>query len=231
MARMSRRWFDPFVEAGYAIWFVTRRRNMPAGHSIEEMAEDYARLIAEEFGGRVDLVVGESFGGMIAQYLAALHGESWEHLAIVVAAAEVNDWTKEVDSRQCSALAGGDGAGFGMAFAEYVLPGERSRWARRVFGPWIARSLLSGKNYPPSDLLVELEAEISFDSRPVLPRIEAPVVLLTGDRDQFYPIEVVEETVGLIPDCTLVRYEGQGHMKAATNKRVAHDVLGFVNRT
>ena len=105
-----------------------------------------------------------------------------------------------------------------MAFAEYVLPGERSRWARRLVGPWIARSLLSGKNYPPADLLVELEAEISYDARPVLPRIEVPVVLLSGDRDQFFPMEVVEETVRLIPDCTLVRYEGQGHMKAATNK-------------
>ena len=229
-ARMSRQWFAPFVEAGYAIWFVTRRRDMARGHTVEDMADDYALLIAEEFGGRVDLVVGESFGGMIAQYLAALHGEIWDQLAIVVAAAEVNDWGKEVDSRLCSALAGGDRAGFGMAFAEYVLPGERSRWARRLFGPMIARSLLSGKSYPPADLLVELEAEIAYDARPVLPRIEKPVVLLIGDRDQFFPMEVVEETVRLTPDCALVRYEGQAHVKAATNKRVAHDVLAFIER-
>src|SRR5688500_9012889 len=107
-----------------------------------------------------------------------------------------------------------------MAFAEYVLPGARSRWARRLFGTWTARSLLAEKNYPRSDLLIELEAEIAYDARPVLPRIEAPVVLVSGDRDQFFPIEVVEETARLIPDCKLVRYDGQGHMKAATNKRV-----------
>jgi len=41
---------------------------------------------------------------------------------------------------------------------------------------------------------------------------------------------VVEETVRLIPDCALVRYEGQAHVKAATNKRVAHDVLAFIER-
>jgi len=230
LSQMSRRWFEPFVDAGYAIWHVTRRRNMPDGHSIEDMADDYAHVISEEFGGRVDLVVGESYGGMIAQYLAALHGESLGHVAIVVAAAEVSDWGKQVDSRLSSALSRGDTVGFGMAFAEYVLPGERSRWARRLVGPWIGRGLLSGKNYPPADLLVEIEAEISFDARPVLPRIESPVVLISGDRDQFFPIEVIEETVGLIPDCTLVRYEGQGHMKAATNKRVAHDVLAFIER-
>ncbi len=147
--RMSRRWFDPFVEAGYAIWHVTRRRNMPAGHSMEDMADDYAGLIHEEFGGRVDLVVGESFGGMIAQYLAALHGDSWGQVAIVVAAAEVSESGKQVDSRLCSALARGDKLGFGMAFAEYALPGNRSRWVRRLVGPWIARSLLSGRTTRP----------------------------------------------------------------------------------
>jgi len=230
MSQMSRRWFGPFVEAGYAIWLVTRRRNMPTGHTVADMADDYAHVISEDLGGRVDLVVGESYGGMIAQYLAALHGESWGHVAIVVAAAEVSDWGKEVDSRLSSALARGDTVGFGMAFAEYPLPGERSRWARRLVGPWIGRGLLSGKNYPPADLLVEIEAEMSFDSRPALPRIEAPVVLLCGDRDRFFPTDVVEETVRLIPDCTLVRYEGQGHMKVATSRRVAHDVLAFVNR-
>lgn len=230
LSRMSHSWFDSFIEAGYAVWYVTRRRNMPVGHSVEDMANDYAQVITDEFGGRVDLVVGESYGGMIAQYLAALHDETWVHLALVVAAAEVDDWGKEVDSRLSAALSRGDRSGFGTAFAEYVLPGERSRWARRLLGPWIGRSLLSGKNYPPADLAVEIEAEIAFDSRPVLPRIVKPVLLICGDRDQFFPIEVVEETVSLIPDCTFVRYDGQGHMKAATNKRVAPDVLAFVDR-
>ncbi|MGH3587551.1 MAG: hypothetical protein ACRDQ0_14620, partial [Pseudonocardia sp.] len=107
----------------------------------------------------VDLVVGESYGGMIAQYLAAHHGESFGHIAVVIAAAEVSDWGKEVDSRLASALARRDPAGFGMAFAEYMLPGERSRWARRLVGPWIGRGLLSGKSYPAADLSVEIEAE------------------------------------------------------------------------
>ena len=229
LARMSRRWFDPFVESGYAVWHVTRRRNMPEGHGVEDMADDFAQVISEELGGRVDLVVGESYGGMIAQYLAANHGDSWRHLAIVVAAAEVSDWGKEVDSRLAAALARRDTAGFGAAFAEYALPGARSGWARRLLGPWIGRSLLSGKDYPPSDLAVEIAAEVAFDSRPVLPRIGRPVLLVCGDSDRFFPREVVEETVRLIPDCTLVVYEGQGHMKVATSSRVVQDVLAFVN--
>ena len=228
--RLSARWFDPFVEAGYAIWTVTRRRHMPTGHSVADMAADYAQVIAEELDGRADLVVGVSYGGMIAQYLAADHAECCGDVALVASAAEVSDWGKEVDSRLSAALARGDTAGFGTAFAEYLLPGDRSRWARRLVGPWVGRDLLSGKHYPPADLLVELEAEMSFDGRPALPRIEVPVVLLSGDRDRFFVWDVVEETSRLIPDCTLVRYEGQGHMKVATSRRVARDVLAFADR-
>ena len=58
-----RREFAAYQQAGYAIWIVTRRRNMPASHTIADMADDYAQLIAEEFGGRVDLVVAESSAG------------------------------------------------------------------------------------------------------------------------------------------------------------------------
>ena len=115
-----------------------------------------------------------------------------------------------------------------MAVAEYVLPGPRSRWLRRIASPLITRSLLSGKHYPPSDVLVETEAELAYDARPVLDQIAVPVVLLCGDRDQFFPQDLVEETVRMIPGCTLVTYEGQGHVKVAASKRVPPDVLAFV---
>ena len=226
----SRRWFDPFVDAGYAVWMVTRRRHMPEGHTIEDMADDYARVISDELGGHVDLVVGESFGGMIAQYLVALHGDLVGHAAIVIAAAEVSEWGKEVDARLAAALAKGDRTGVGMAFAEYALPGERSRWARRLIGPLIARGLLSGKSYPASDLAVEVAAELSFDARPVLPRITLPVLLVSGDCDRFFPKEVVEETARLIPDCTVVWHEGKGHMKVGASRRVPGEVLAHVGR-
>ena len=193
------------------------------------MADDYAHVISEYLGGRVDLVVGESFGGMITQHLAARHGARCGRVAVVIAAAEVSAWGREVDARLADALAREDTVGVGSTFAEYALPGERSGLARRLVGGWIGRSLLSGKHFPPGDLLVETEAEMSFDARPVLPGIDVPVVLLCGDRDRFFPLDVVEETARLIPGCTLVRYEGQGHLKVAASSRVPLDVLTFVD--
>ena len=86
-----------------------------------------------------------------------------------------------------------------------------------------------GSAYRARDLLVEVRAEEEFDSRPVLPRIRVPVLLLVGDRDQFFPRAIVEETAALIPDCRVVWYAGQGHVRTAMDRRVPRDVLAFVH--
>ncbi|MGZ8768316.1 alpha/beta fold hydrolase [Aeromicrobium sp.] len=230
MLRMSRRFFDPFLHAGFAVWVVTRRRHMPPGHTVADMADDFAQVITDDFGGRVDLLVGESYGGMITQHLAARHPGSIGHITIIVAGAEVSDWGKEVDTRLAGALARGDISGAGTVFTEYMLPGASTRWVRRLIGPFVGRHLLAGSDYPLGDVLTEVQAEMDFDSRPALPRIQGPVLLICGDRDLFFPKDVIEETAELIPNSTLVWYEGKGHVKTASSKRIAHDVLAFVNR-
>ena len=90
--------------------------------------------------------------------------------------------------------------------------------------------VLGGTSYPPADVLVEVEAELAYDARPVLADIDVPVMLLCGDRDLFFPQELVDATVSQIRGCELVTYEGQGHVKVAASKRVPQDVLAFVER-
>jgi pimeloyl-ACP methyl ester carboxylesterase len=226
--RMARRRFDPYLGAGFTVWIVTRRRNMPPGHTIADMADDFARMIAEEFGGRVDVVLGVSYGGMIAQYLPALHPGSVEKVVLVAAAAEVSAWGKALDSRLAAALARGDPTGAGAALTEVLLAGEHTRWLRRLAAPLIGRMYAAG-DYLPDDLLVEARAEEAFDARAVLPRIQSPVLLICGDQDRFFPKRVVEETAALIPDCTLIWYEGRGHAGTAASRHVPRDVLAFVH--
>ncbi len=227
---LSRRWFTPFVAAGYTVHVVTRRRRMPRGHGVTDMADDVAGFISQVLGGRADLVVGVSFGGMIAQHLAARHGALLGHVAVIVAAAEVCDWGKDVDRRLAQAVASGDRVRAGMTFAEYVAPSRRARPLRRLVGPWIGASLLSGKHYPPADLLVEIEAELEFDSRSDLSRIAVPVLFVCGDRDQFFEPDVVAETASLVPGSALVWHEGKGHVAVASSSRVPKQVLAFVGR-
>ena len=167
---------------------------------------------------------------VVAQLLAASHGSRIGHVAVVSAAAQVSDWGKGVDRRLADAVRRGDVASAGAAFAEYALPG-RARWLRRLAGPLVGRSITSGTTYPPSDLLVELDAELGFDARATLPGIRVPVVLLCGDEDRFFPPAVVAETSSLIPGCHRVEYPGRGHLWVSSTKQVPQEVLAFVDRS
>jgi pimeloyl-ACP methyl ester carboxylesterase len=70
------------THAGFTVWVVARRRGMPTGHSMADIADDYGALIRDEFGGRVDLVHGVSYGGAVVQYLAARHPEVTHRIVI-----------------------------------------------------------------------------------------------------------------------------------------------------
>jgi pimeloyl-ACP methyl ester carboxylesterase len=193
------------------------------------MAGDYAQVIAAEFGGRVDLVVGLSYGGIIAQYLAANHPQCFDHVALVLAACEVSEWGKDVDLRMALALGAGDRSTAGEVLAESVLPAERARPVRRLLGPVLGR-IAAGLLPIGSDVLVEGRAEVAFDSRAVLPQVSVPVLLIAAEKDAFFPRDLVEETAELIADCTLVWLAGVGHVQAATGRRIAGHLLAFVNR-
>ena len=230
----SLRWFGgmyrPYVDAGYSLFVVSRRRDMPQGHTIPDMADDLATVVHDEFDGRVDAVVGLSYGGLVAQYLAANHPTCVDAVVLLGAACRLSEWVQDVDHRMAVAAAGGDRAAVGAAVAEYVVASSRLAWLRRLIAPVLGRFVLAemARDVSPGDLLVEGEAELVFDSRPVLARITAPVLIIAGSRDRAFPPEFVTETAALIPRCTTISYTGRGHLGTAMDRRAARDVLAFL---
>ena len=221
---------SPLVDDGYRAWVVTRRRNMPTGYSVADMADDYATLIRDEFDGRVDMVLGLSYGGMITFYLAANHPDCAVHFVAAGAAHEITDHGKDIDYRMALGVSQGDRIAAGMAMGEYMLAGDRNRWLRRLLAPVLGR-MMAGAQHESyrHDIMVEAEAERAYSARDVLPRISVPILLITGEHDIFFPKAVVEEAARLIPHSTLILYRGQGHIKAASNKRLGSDVLVYAH--
>lgn len=231
MHRFVARTFQPLTDAGYRIWWTTRPRGMPDGHTVADMADDYATVIREEFGGRVDLVAGVSYGGMVGQYLAARHPETFGSIALVASGWRVSEWGLRIDRGLAEATAHADPAELGRVFAAFFLADDRLEPLRWLLAPAFSR-LIPEDKLTDDDAgrvaLVEWHAEESFDPRPVLPRITVPVLLVAGDRDRAFERDVVMETAALIPHCTLVWYRGRGHMGTSTDRRLGRDILDFV---
>lgn len=235
-ARMMFRPIRPLVEEGFTVWQVVNRQNLPQGHSVADMADDYAELIAKEFDGKVDLVLGTSYGGLICFPLAAKHPESFDHIAIAVSGHEVSEKGKALDYEAATRHSRGDSAG---AFAvwmmddmpEWTFPGASLllRGAARVLGS-IPAALFYRKthSYFESDVMVEAEAEVAFDAREILHEIDVPVLIIAGRRDTFFPPEITEETARLMPDATLKMYEDRGHGGVIFDKRFPRDLLEFI---
>jgi pimeloyl-ACP methyl ester carboxylesterase len=222
----------PLVEDGWTAWVVTRKQRLPQGTSIADMADDYGRLIADEFDGSVDAALGLSTGGLIGLQLAARHPERLGRIAIVAAAYVADGPSREGDLSYARLLhEGRPGAAFASMFRD-VYPNARIPGVARVVGAVLAPFVLRGAHASfRDDVLIEAEAEMAFDAKAVLPDIGVPVLLVGGSEDQFFTRQAVEETARRIPDCDLVIYEGKDHLATVMDERLPRDVFEFVQRT
>ena len=220
----------PLVEAGYTAFVVTRKRGMPQGYTIADMADDYGQLIAAEFDGRVEAALGLSTGGMIGLCLAARHPERLARSVIVAAGYVANGPGSGGDLAYARLLSEGRPGAALAAMCETVYP-SWPRGAARVLGALLAPFVFRGAHASfRSDVLVEAEAEMAVDARDILADISVPVLLIGGGEDQFFTRAVIEETARLIPDCTLRIYEDKDHLAAVSDERLPRDVFDFIAR-
>jgi pimeloyl-ACP methyl ester carboxylesterase len=218
------RMLGSFVEAGYTVFLVGQKPNLPQGRTLADMAGDYAGLIVDEFGGQVDLVVGDSGGGMIGFCLAARHPGLFAHIAIVVAGYTLDEAYKAANLESARLNRAGRRTDAAAVMVDFMFPGLRPPFVARLLASVMGRAILPAGS---SDLVVGAEALNAFDGREILPTITAPVLLVGGDRDRFVAESVYVETAALIPDCTFRLYEGKDHLGALFDERTPREILEF----
>lgn len=228
MARQFTSMYGPLLD-GYTVYIVGRKPGMAEGYTMKDIAEDYAAMIREEFGGPVD-VMGVSTGGSIVQHFAADHPELVRRLVIHSSAYTLNDAAKRGQMR-CAQLA--RQRKWTAAFAAlmgFSLPEKGLK--KTVLKPlyWFI-SLFAGPvmGIPkdPTDLAVTIEAEDRHDFRHRLSEIKAPTLVIAGDKDPFYSAQLFRDTAAGIPGAKLVLYEGMGH--PASGKQFHQDMRAFLD--
>lgn len=194
--RVRRTLLQPLAAGGCTVWRLTRRRGMPAGHTLADVADDVAQVIDEAFGGHVGAVVGLSMGGMIAQFLAARHPDVMDRVVLLSAAATPTPATVARARSQGLALGNGHYTEACAAFFEDVLPGDRLRFVRRLLGLPMGRMLARSGNNPP-DVLVETAALMDVD-RPM----ESGSRHAKARRSSVFPLPEGPSTTTRSPDAT-----------------------------
>ena len=215
-----------FLGKDYTVYSVLRKPGLPRGCTMRDIADDYAEMIVEEFGGPLN-VIGVSTGGSVVQHFAANHPNLVRHLVIHSAAHTLSDFSKQLQLEAARLAQRGEGPKAAALLVGAMMP--RSGLMKYLSMPvvWLAsRMLSSGRSLDPNDLVVTVEAEDKHAFKDRLGEITAPTLVIAGEQDPFYTPELFRETAAGIPNARLIIYEGMGH--PASGKQFARDVLAFL---
>lgn len=217
-----------FLEQDYTIYRVTRKPGLPSGYSLQNMSDDYAAMIKEEFGGQVD-VIGVSTGGSIAQHFAADHPDLVRRLVLHSTAHTLSEAGKAVQWRIGELARQSHRRKACTTMLGLILPpAGMKRYVGRL-AVWIAGFMLAlilPKDL--SDLVITIEAEDRHAFKDRLSEITAPTLVVAGDKDPFYSETLFRETAEGIPHAKLILYQGMGH--PASGKHFQQDVLAFLTK-
>lgn len=207
------------------LWTLGRRRGLPVGTTMGDLADDVARAVAEIGDGPID-VIGTSTGGSTALQLAVDHPGLVRRLVLVSSAHRLGDGGREAQRRTVEHLRAGDAGGAAAAMLGQTTTVAPASDALRRLGR-LAHDFVVGDRY--DDLVTTLEAEDSFDVGDRLAEITVPTLVVAGGADGFYPLDLVARTVAGLPDATLAVHRRSGHLGLAS-RGVAREVLAHLSR-
>jgi pimeloyl-ACP methyl ester carboxylesterase len=163
-------------------------------------APDYAAYVRDllgELGIERAFFVGHSFGGMTSLYLAAVHGELVEKLALISPSGVRTPPSARARARKAVGRAG-------RAAGKLGPPGRRVKAA--------VYDRLGSDDYkqagPMQPILVRV---VNEDVSPLLSRVKASTLVVWGENDEAVPLAGMQKMEQLMPDAAVVVFENAGH--------------------
>ncbi len=212
----------------YTLYAVSRKSGLKDGYTTRMMSDDYAELIKQEFAGHLDLAVGISYGGIIAQHFAADHADLCDHIVIAMATHKPTDIGAKIDKEYAELVSQGKDRAAGVAISKALYPPGIMRGLMFAV-MWVMGPAFIGEKSSTysKDVLIEFKAEETFDSMDSLKRIKTPVLLLDGEKDIYFQAGSAKEMAEMIPNSTLIMYPGKGH-EISDDEKFGEDILEFI---
>ena len=207
----------------YTVWMFSRRRDLPRGFSIRDMAADQAAAL-RSLGIEKTAILGVSQGGMVAQYLAADFPELVEKLVLAVSAPCVNDTSRARLADWMAFAEKGDHKALMIDTAENSYSEAYLKKYRKLY------PLLGAVGRPKSydRFLANAEAILAFDAREELGKVACPTLVIGGGEDRIVGPAAAEELHALIPGSELFIYPELGHAAYEEAKDFIERVYRFL---
>lgn len=212
----------------HTVYATTPPAGLSAQTTMADLAAAYAEALDGEFGGPVD-VLGISTGGAIALQLAVDHPQVVKRLVLGSAAHRIGPEAVPIYEKCITVALEGRGKAAMRALAPIITTSPVAAAAYGVMTTLMAPMAGIKKGWDPTDMVATLRSELEMDIADRLGDVTAPTLLVTGDGDRCYPLDVAKVTVERIPNARLVVQEGKGH--GLSYKRFWPEVLTFLSES
>ena len=208
----------------YTLYMFSRKNGLTTGYTTRDMARDQAEAM-ERLGIEKADVVGVSMGGMIAQHLAIDYPEKVGKLVLTVTSARANPLLTESVEEWIALAKADDAAGFMDSNLRRIYSDEyyqKNKWMAPIVG-----NLTKPKSY--ERFFIQAQACLTHDAYGQLHRIQAPTLIIGGEKDIALGADASRELAGVIPGATLRMYEQWGHGLYEEAKDFKQTVLKFLS--
>ncbi len=203
-----------------------RSGSPPGGYGMAACSDD-ALAVMDGLGWGSARIAGISFGGMVAQQLAAAAPGRVERLALL-----------------CTSAGGAGGSSYPLHELEHLAPADRRRTMRtlvdtRFDDEWLSahpgdrrlvellESRASGSGADRRAAGLQLEARRHHDVWDRLPSVACPVLVASGRYDGIAPPANGAAIANRIPGAELRVYEG-GHAFIVQDPRAVPEIVAFL---
>ena len=202
---------------------------LPADFSVDVAAQAAVELL-KVAGGKRNVVLGHSLGGMIAQKTFDLAPDRVHGLVLSATSAAFGSsdgaWQQKfVDDRVAPLDAG-------KTLPEFAPAMLRSMMAPAAGGPDVERVIAVVAAMKPETFRAAIRAVTQFEGRPTLAKMNIPVLCVAGEHDlSAAPPAVMEKMAAKIANAEFHCMPGVGHFAWAENTAGFNTLLlDFLNR-
>lgn len=205
---------------------------LPHTYSVEVAAEALINLI-ESVGGPRNVLLGHSFGGMIAQraYQMSSATQRARVAGLVLSATSAAFGNPEGDFQKEFVRARVAPLDAGKRIEDFLPAGVQKMMAPGAAGPLVDLVKAVVVTMRPETFRAAIAAVARYEGRDVLPLIRCPVLSIAGALDTTAPASVMEKMAGKIADAEHIAMAGVGHFGWAEQADAYNDhVVEFLRR-
>ena len=208
----------------FTVYAFSRRNVLPEGCTTRDMASDQAEAM-ERLGIQKADIFGVSMGGMIAQHLAIDYPEKVGKLILTVTSAKPNPILTESIGEWVSLAKKGDHTAFMDSNVRRIYSEDyyrKNKWLVPIMG-----KLTKPKSY--DRFFIQADACLTHDAYERLTQIQAPTLVIGGEKDNALGGDASKEIAAKIPGAELRMYGQWGHGLYEEAKSFNQTALSYLN--